>query len=192
MIIGITGGVGSGKSTVLSYIKEKYDSIILLTDDIAKELQQPNQISYNLIVKHFGKQILKNDNTIDSKKLAEIVFNNKEELEILNSFCHPYVTEYIKNIININKNKLIFIESALLLDTELKDLCDEIWYIKVDIELRRDRLKRNRNYSNEKINNMIQSQKSEEYFLQYSNFIIENNDMNIMQNMVDGRLGQIK
>lgn len=192
MIIGITGGVGSGKSTVLSYIKEKYDSIILLTDDIAKELQKPNQISYNLIVKHFGKQILKDDNTIDSKKLAKIVFNDKKELELLNSFCHPYVIEYIKNIVITNKNKLIFIESALLLDTELKNLCNEIWYIKVDIELRKDRLKRNRSYSDEKINNMIKCQKSEEYFLQNTNFVIENNDIDIMQNMVDKRLEQIK
>ena len=86
MIIGVMGGVGSGKSTVLNYLENNYEANIIEADKVAKEVMLPGNDVYNEIVKTFPEVIV--DNKIDSKKLAEIVFNNKEQLEKLNSITH--------------------------------------------------------------------------------------------------------
>lgn len=164
MVIGITGGVGSGKSTVLKEIKNLIDCDLLLTDDIAKKLQEPNQISYLKIIECFGKSILNEDNTINRNKLSKIVFSDKDKLNCLNNITHPYVIEYVKNYIKLHKDNNIILESALLLETDLKDFCDSIWFIYVSENTRKERLKLNRNYTDNKINRMIKSQKDESFF----------------------------
>lgn len=160
MVIGITGGIGSGKSTVLKYINDNYDVEILLTDDIAKDLIKPGKVSYNLIVDYFGKDILSNDE-IDSKKLGKIVFNDKKKLQKLNSFTHPYVFDYIEEFIDTYCEKIIFIESAILMSTKLKDMCDKILYVDTDLEIRKERLMSGRGYTLERIEDVLKNQNNE-------------------------------
>lgn len=184
MVIGITGGVGSGKSTVLNVIRENKNCFLLLTDDIAKKLQEPGESSYKRIVEIFGTCILNEDKTINNSKLAELVFENKEKLELLNNITHPNVINYVSSFINSHKNCLIILESALLLDTELKNFCDSIWFIYVSENIRRERLKLNRNYTDEKINKMIKNQKSEKFFFDNCDIIIYNEDFEEMKKNV--------
>lgn len=191
MVIGITAGIGSGKTTVINYIKERINAKIILTDDVAKELMKPENISYKLIVSNFGTEILDDNNFIDRNKLSKIVFNNKENLEKLNSFTHPYVIEYTKNFIKENKNDLIIIESALLLDTSIKDLCDEIWFIKVDKNIRIKRLIEGRDYTREKIEAVMNNQKNDEFYERNSNIIINNNSLEEMKTNVNNNLNRI-
>lgn len=191
MVIGIVGGIGSGKSTILDYIDSICDCIIVKTDDLAKSLEQPNSTVYNEIIKHFDKTILNEDKTINSKILANIVFNDSTKLETLNKIIHPKVIEEIKTIINNNKNKLIFIESAILFESKLNEICDEIWCIYADEELRRERLKTNRNYNDKKIDEILNIQMDENELVLNSDVLINNNDLIKMQKKVSNKIEMI-
>ena len=161
MVIGITGGIGSGKSLFSKYFNNELDdSILIMTDDLAKEQQKIGNISYNAIVHEFGVEILNEDKTINSKKLGDIVFNDSSKLEKLNEITHPNVINEIKNIISNNKNKDIIIESALLFDTTLYQLCDKTVLIDTTLEKRMYLLKTKRNYTEDKIKKIIEKQNS--------------------------------
>ena len=162
-IIGITGEVVSGKSTFAKIYAKIHDAYIIFTDNVAKDLQVEGNTCYNLIVEHFGNVILNEDKSINRACLAEIVFQNEDELDILNSFVHREVLEKVKAMIediSLNgKYHTILIESAILFQVEeLKNLCSEIWYVESNTQNRRERLKRERNYSDERIQMMMESQ----------------------------------
>ena len=95
-IIGITGGVGSGKSQVLSFMKERYGAVICQADQVAWKLQEPGSVCYEKIVAHFGTDILRTDRTINREILGGIVFGNAEEMAVLNGIVHPEVKAHIK------------------------------------------------------------------------------------------------
>lgn len=176
-IIGITGGVGSGKSRVLSFMEEAYKAVICQADHVAWKLQEPGEKSYCEIVAHFGTEILNEDRTINRKKLGQIVFGDDAKLQILNQIMHPAVKEYIKEQIRLEREKettLFVLEAALLLEEHYDEICDEVWYIYTCEEIRRVRLKESRQYSDEKINAIIASQLSEEYFQKHCQIIIDN------------------
>ena len=176
-IIGITGGVGSGKSRVLSFLEEKYNAIICQADHVAWKLQEPGQRSYLEIVEYFGKTILNDDQTINRGALGQIVFNDVAKLQKLNEITHPAVKDYIKEQIFIEKEKgseLFIIEAALLLEDHYEEICDEIWYIFAREEVRRERLKESRNYTDEKIDSMIAKQQTESYFREHCQLTIDN------------------
>lgn len=176
-IIGITGGVGSGKSRVLSYMGEQFGAVVCQADHVAWELQEPGQGCYLQIVEHFGREILNNDGTIDRKKLGKIVFGNPEELVVLNEIMHPAVkNEILNRICNARKNgcDYFLIEAALLLEDGYKQICDEMWYIYTDEKARRLRLKESRAYTDEKIDAIMASQLSEEIFRKECQIVIDN------------------
>lgn len=186
MVIGITGGVGSGKSTVTNILRDKHKAFIINTDKIAHTLMEKGQVSYKLILSHFGSKILDEKGEIDRGKLSLIVYNNNEELKKLNSFTHPHVMAKVKNIIK-EKNKedwtYICIETALAIEASLHDICDKIWFIYTPLEIRRERLKASRNYSDEKIRSIMSKQLSDEEYKNYASDVIINNgtekDLNI-------------
>ena len=84
-IIGITGEAGSGKTTITKAYAKLKNGYYILTDDVAREMMEPYMECYDKVVEHFGKDILNKDDTIDRAKLAQIVFNNTDELNILNN-----------------------------------------------------------------------------------------------------------
>ena len=90
-IIGITGGIGSGKTAVLDIMQRDYGAFIMEADALAHRLMEPGQISYNDIVEHFGRDILDEDSRIDRAKLSAVVFSDQKQLDILNSITHPKV-----------------------------------------------------------------------------------------------------
>lgn len=177
MVIGITGGVGSGKSTVTSILREKYKAFIINTDQIAHTFMKKDQISYKLIVKHFGSKILDEKGDIDRVKLGFIVYNDNEELKNLNLFTHPYVMAEVKNIIKEKANEnwsYICIETALPIEASLHDICDKVWFVYTPIEIRNERLRKSRNYSDEKIGNIISKQLSDEEYKNYASDVLVN------------------
>lgn len=177
-ILGITGGVGSGKSRILYDLEQEYNAYILEADKLAHELMQPGEAIYNKIIDNFGNDILASDGFIDRQKLGEIVFSDSHKLELLNSISHPMVKEEIKNRISEAFNegiiKLFVIEAALLIEDGYKDICDEIWYIHVPKEERIKRLMLQRGYTVEKCNNIFDSQSSEDFYISNSDYVIEN------------------
>lgn len=139
-ILGITGGVGSGKSRVLYDLQKNYGAYVVEADKLAHELMEPGKPIYNKIVESFGRGILAEEPPylIDRQLLGSEVFSDKEKLCILNGISHPMVKESIKEQIKSaeteGKINLFVIEAALLIQDGYKALCDEIWYIWVDRE----------------------------------------------------------
>ena len=95
-VLGITGGIGAGKSTVLSYLEEKYHARVIQADLTARQLQQPGGVCFRNIVEEFGREILNREGNLDREKLSKTVFSDLGKLKRLNELVHPYVKEEIK------------------------------------------------------------------------------------------------
>lgn len=178
-ILGITGGVGSGKSRVLYELKEKYNAYIIEADKLAHDLMEPGETIYKAVVAEFGKEILEDKSPfrIDRNKLGDIVFNDSLLLEKLNRISHPLVKTRIIEMIEAAKirgENLFVIEAALLIQDGYREICDEIWYIYVDEEERIKRLMSSRGYTREKCISMINSQASEQYYKNNTDYTIYN------------------
>lgn len=177
-IIGITGGVGSGKSRVLSFMEERFHAVICQADHVAWELQKPGEKCYQEIVAHFGKKILNEDGTIDRKVLGQIVFGDEKELSELNAITHPAVKEAIQTSIVKEKNngtELFVLEAALLIEEHYDEICDELWYIYTREKIREERLIKSRGYSPEKVRQIFASQLKDEIYRSHCSVIIDNN-----------------
>ncbi len=177
-VIGITGGVGSGKSSVLKLLKERFNAYILIADDIAKETMCRGNAGYEQVVEMFSEDILDKNKNIDRTKLATIVFHNENKRIVLNSIIHPLVKKIILNKINELKiagtYDYVFVEAALLIEDHYDVICDELWYIYVPADIRRQRLKDSRGYSDEKIDSVFKSQLNEEAYKKACINVIDN------------------
>jgi dephospho-CoA kinase len=182
LTIGITGEVGSGKSFIAEYIHKNVHSILLLADDIGREVSSPKGACYDKIINAFG--------AADREKLADIIFHNEEKKKLLEAIIHPVVMAYIKSVIDENTDNkgIIIVESAILFESGADKLCDETWFIYVDESVRRKRLKQSRNYSDEKIDAILANQKSYDYYLSKSDKIINNSNS---ENETIYQVGQI-
>lgn len=179
-VLGITGGVGSGKSCVLDYLKAEYGAVICQLDEVAKELQKKGQPCYDTILKNFGREIMAENGELDRGKLAEIVFRDEDRLKLLNAIVHPEVKRQVRRYISEEKAKktsLYVIESALLPVVGYEDICDEMWYIFVEETVRRERLKVSRGYTDKKITDMIRSQPAEDVFRRGCTAVIDNSGL---------------
>lgn len=176
-VLGITGGVGSGKSEVLHYIKEKYHATVVQLDEVAKELQKSQGICYTRILELFGKEMAGVDGELDRQKLAAVIFQDEESRKRMNDTVHPEVKRWVKHDIEEKKYQnvpLYIIEAALLPEAGYDDICQELWYIYTEEHIRRERLKQSRGYSDEKISQMLKSQSSEETFRKACKIVIDN------------------
>lgn len=177
-IIGITGGVGSGKSGVLSLLKKNYGAYILEADKLAHVLMQPDGPTYHPIIDCFGVEIVASDGSIDRKKLGAIVFHDADQLERLNAITHPAVrTEIDRRIAAASQTgeyTYFALEAALLLEEGYDAVCDEIWYIYVDPETRIQRLMAGRGYSREQCISIFESQSDDSYYRSHSRYVIDN------------------
>ncbi len=177
-VIGITGGVGAGKSKVLEYLKEKYNCQVILADKVAHMLEEKGQKCYEELTALLGEEILAPDKSIDKQKMAGIIFADRDLLHKVNNIVHPAVKNYIVKTIEDKRIEgrldFLFIEAALLIEDGYDVIVDELWYIHSDVDVRRDRLKSTRAYSDEKIDEIIQKQLSEEEFRKHCKVIIDN------------------
>lgn len=177
-LIGITGGVGAGKSEILSYIKKHYKCKVYLADEVAHLLQQKGNECYDRLLLLLGKEILDEAGEIDRKKMAARIFGDEALLVEVNRIVHPLVRKYLEEKIEEEKQKeeteLFFIEAALLIEAGYDDIVDEMWYIYADTDVRRQRLKQNRGYSAEKIEQIMEAQLSEKQYRDACHFVIDN------------------
>ncbi len=181
LVVGITGGVGAGKSRVLSLLSDISDCRILYADEIAKELQRPGERCYNEIVGYMGKSLLDKEGRIDKTVLAKAIFDSDEVRDRINGIIHPAVKDHITGVIREEKKKgereFLFIEAALLIECGYDRICDELWYIYASEASRRQRLKETRAYSDEKIDNIFKAQLGEEVFRKYCVEVIDNDSV---------------
>lgn len=177
--IGITGGVGAGKSLVLNYLQNHYNARVYLADNIANDLKLPGQSCYDKIIDLLGKDITDSDGLIDKNKMAEKIFSHKELLNEVNRIIHPAVKEYVLSRIELERKKgeidYFILEAALLIEEGYDQILDELWYIHADTSVRSQRLKETRNYTMDKINHIMDSQLSETEFRKHCKVVINNN-----------------
>ena len=179
-IIGITGGIGAGKSQVLQYIQNHYKCRVILADDVGNEVKLPGKICYNQLVDLLGNDILDKEGFIQKEKMAARIFSNKELLLQVNAIIHPAVMDYILTEIQKEKEAGIldffFVEAALLIECGYASHVDEMWYVYASDEIRRERLRANRHYSDEKITSIMKGQLQEEEFRKHCQVVIDNSD----------------
>lgn len=178
--IGITGGVGAGKSAILDYLKNKPDTKVMLADEIAHELMVPGTQCYDRLKAEFGTEdIYQKDGFFDRIKLAQVIFSDDEKRKKLNGIVHPAVRKYVIGQAAYERKegkiKLLVLEAALLIEEHYDEICDELWYIYTSEENRRIRLKKQRNYSDEKISEIFNSQLTDEKFRKVCRVVIDNN-----------------
>ena len=177
MIIGITGSIGSGKTTVAKLFSRHWYNRID-ADEIGHQIIKNNSAAYKKIINEFGSGILDKNVSIDRKKLGDIVFNDNKKLKILNSITHPLIVQEIRNQIKQIKQKCgsrtkIIIDAPLLLKTKTKNLVDNIIVVKSN---EKDILKRlNKRFPKEKIERILKSQMPLKEKLKYADFVIDNN-----------------
>ena len=177
-IIGITGGVGAGKSTLLKYIKDSYNCLVILSDDIANDIKKKGYPAFDALVEALGSDILSPDGEIDKVLMAKAIFNDENKLKTVNNILHPAVNQYIINIIDDERKRgvydFVFVEAALLIENGYDKIVDEMWYVYADEETRRNRLKVSRGYSDKKVTDILKSQLSDEEFRKHCAFVIDN------------------
>ncbi len=179
-IIGLTGGVGAGKTQILEYLSDKYGATVCQADKVARQLQKKGTDVYRRIVEHFGEGILNEKGDLDREKLAGVVFSSSEELQVLNGIVHPAVKEEVMRKIASEKKRstnLFVLEAALLIEDHYDEICDELWYVYVKKDIRKNRLVYSRGYQSEKIDEIMASQLSKEEFLKSCDRVIDNNDV---------------
>lgn len=176
LVIGITGGSGSGKSAVASILKQ-YGMFIIDADSIAHSIIEKGKPAYIEILSVFGDSILDSKNEIDRKTLGKIVFEDEQKLKILNQCTHKYIVDEIRKDIENNSKefKNIVVDAALLIESKLNLVVDRVWIIYADTDIRIDRIVKRDNISYEQAKKRIESQTKWDEISKYADEIIHNN-----------------
>ncbi len=160
-VIGVAGGVGSGKSTVLDILRRKYDAVICMADELGHEVMRPGTAGFDRIREDFGEAILSPEGEIDREHLARQVYCDPDQLRRLNGIVHPLVLSEIRNRISErDRSRLFVLETALLFETGCDRLCDEVWGVVTEDEIRIRRLMDSRGYTREKAESIMRNQHS--------------------------------
>ena len=176
-IIGLTGGIGSGKSTVANYIASK-GIPVYIADKEAKKIMERDDVKQK-IQNLFTESILNSDNSLNRKKIAEFVFNNPDKLKELNAIVHPEVQLHFKNWLKEHKNyPFIIKEVAILFETGGNKQCDKVILITAPEELRIERAMKRDNLTKKDILVRIKNQISESKKKELSDFVVENINLN--------------
>lgn len=178
-IIGITGGVGAGKSAILDYIEENFRARVLKADEIAHTLMEPGSRCYQNLREELPAEAFSGEGRWNRSVLAELMFSKPSLREKINGIVHPAVKVYIIDTIRkereINGLDYLVIEAALLIEDHYDEICDELWYVFTSEENRRHRLMESRGYSPQKIQEIFKSQLSEGEYRRHCQHVIDNN-----------------
>lgn len=187
-VIGLTGGIASGKSTVSKILKD-LGAYIIDADVISREIISKGTEAWKEIVEYFGEDILLPNGEIDRKKLGNIVFADKQKLEKLNLITHPRIIKRIKEIImeekRKGKEKAIVLDAAILIEMGMKDMVDEIWLVSVDKDMQIKRLIERDKLSYQNAINRIRVQMPLSEKAKYADYVIDNSkDIGYIRNQV--------
>ena len=176
-IIGLTGGIASGKSTAAEILNEQ-GAVVIDTDQLAHRIMEPGEPAWQDIVAHFGQDILNNDGSIDRGALGAIVFADAQQLQQLNRITHPRAGERLQQELEALRRsgrQLVFIEAALMYETGMDRLCSEIWVVWVDQINQRQRLMERNGFSPEEAQQRIAAQMSLDEKARRADLVIDNN-----------------
>jgi dephospho-CoA kinase len=178
-IIGITGGIGSGKSTVSGALRD-LGAVVVDADVISRNVTAVGTKAYNELIEYFGNDIVRENGELDRKKLADISFNDKVKLHALNCITHKYIAEKIYDTVELIKNSgksdIIVIDAAIPLEKGFIDLADEIWVVECERDKRVKRIMERSGYTYEEAESRINSQPSDEQYADLADEILYNNE----------------
>ncbi len=184
MIVGLTGGIGSGKSTVAAFFASFPNVVIYAADDEAKKLMNSSKIIKEKMITEFGSETYRNEE-LQREFLAKIVFNNPQKLAILNSIVHPEVRKHFQDFVKQNLDKkLIIYENAILFESKSNTLCDIIISVFASLETRIERVIQRDNCTSIDVLNRIKNQYSDESKMMQSHYVIMNENLKTAKNQV--------
>lgn len=174
-ILGVTGGIGSGKTTV-SNILSSLGAKVIEADKISKDIMRKGHRVFDEIVDYFGEDILDEKGELIRRKLGDIAFKSEEKLKALNDITHKYISKEIKDKIKkCDKADTVVVDAAIPLKDGFLDVCDEIWFVTADKEIRIKRVMERNNLSYSKVVDIIKIQPDDYYYISISDIIIYNN-----------------
>lgn len=174
MLIGITGGSGSGKSAAAEYFK-KCGAEIIDADTEARKLTQKGSAALYAIAEHFGSEYIGEDGELQRKKLGSLVFADKKKLNELNEIINKYIRIDIDEKIAAAKADMVVLDAPLLIEYGLDKKCDKVIAVLADKAVRAERIIKRDGLSREDAENRINSQKNDEYYLEKADYIVYNN-----------------
>ena len=197
MILEIFGGVGSGKSVILNYLKEKYKAEIIGMDETAHELYRPGEKGFAAVRELLGDEVVAPDGTLDRKKMADILYREPALLDRLTGVIHPMVYQETEDRAKAFVRKaaeagapepLVVIETALP-KKEKSDIFAEVWYVYTPKEIRKLRLMRDRGYTEERVREIMSRQMSDAEYSAIADWVLVNDgSLEEVCRKVDARL----
>jgi len=172
--IGLTGGIGSGKTTI-SKVFKILEIPVYNSDEVAKHILSKNKLVRKKIVKHFGKQVLTKEK-IDNKKISKIIFNQQEKLNFINSIIHPLVKSDFNNWCEEQKSKYIIKESAIIYKSNSDKELDYVIFVKAPLETRIKRIQKRDKKNKEEIFSIMKNQSPDDFLENKCDYIIKNDD----------------
>jgi len=179
IIIGLTGGIGSGKTTAAEVFK-KLGIAVYNSDEEAKKLMNSDTTIINKLKMIFGYDIYDSNNLLNKKKLAGLIFNNKDKLNTVNSIVHPAVKNHFKEWVNKQNTPYVIKETAILFESGINKDVDKIITVTAPIQLRINRLMKRDTISKEEIMKRINNQFDDEYKINKSDFVIKNDEKELI------------
>lgn len=174
MYIGLSGGIGSGKSTVAKIFAE-LGAVVIDADAIAKEVLEPGQIGFENVLLHFGTEVLDSSGNIDRKELAKLVFNNESQLAYLEGIVHPAVIARVTEIReSLPHEAVVIYDTPLLFEKKLQDEFDKVIIVVSDLEFRTARLV-DRGLSIQDIDSRIANQATDDEKVAVADIVLVNN-----------------
>lgn len=188
-IIGVTGSSGSGKSTVTQILEKELKAKTINADEVVKQMQTQGSKYLEKIVELFGKQIIQENGSLNRKKLAQIIFQDKAQKEELDKLTYTYVVEEIKKQVNNTQGDYVIIDAPLLIESKLNEICDVVIAV---ISNKEEQMKRICNRDNIEENDAklrIEAQKDNEFYKKNADYVVENNGGNYNELM--GRIRKL-
>lgn len=174
-VIGLTGGIASGKTTVANLFKQQFKIDIVDADIVAREVVEPGTPGLNAIMEHFGTDIVRADQTLDRAKLREKIFSNPEEKAWVNGLLHPMIREkMIEDLEQVTSDYALLVV-PLLVENKLDSLCDRVLVVDVEPQTQISRTVKRDNVSEEQAKAILASQASSEQRLALADDVVKNN-----------------
>ena len=196
LLAGLTGGMGSGKSTVGKLFQSR-GAYVLDADEICRSLVEPGKPAWQETVDLLGNEVLRDDQTLDRRKVADIVFNDPEKKKALESILHPRVMEeeqaIYKDIMKDDPGALVIIDAALLIESENYRQVDKVIVIACDIEIQIRRIMAKNTFSREDAQRRLQQQMPLEEKVKFADYVLHNDSgLSELEEKVEALFHQLK
>ena len=174
MVIGLTGGIATGKTTVSNYLKELGYPVID-ADVVARQVVEPGTKGLRMITDTFGEKVLTSDGQLDRQQLAQLVFTSSEQLQQLNRILQPIIRERIQEPISTSKDPVVVIDVPLLYEQHYEDLCDVVMVVSAQPQQQLERLMNRNHLTMDEAKNRVASQMPLSSKERLADVVIDNN-----------------